>query len=504
MFVYVQGWPLSMAQLAGRTFRDLRPIKVNETMTMEQLLALFKQPPLPPGCIKSLLADSTFVSHFPEMEGVLNDLYLFLACDDCESSSLAARQAKQALLLLFDRLNHVELNGLDNAARCQMLKKECEGWTVFKGFTDRSWELMLRLVDRGGGMLKAGYLKIMTGVGLATNASAAEELSDKAIYCGHCFNVGSIQTPSMLKAVPFLLEGTTSMYSLLVNDKTPRVTVTLTTEVEKMCSHTVESETKILDMPTFLSALSGTLVVLFGVMNKPNGVGGKKVGMDIPVEVKGWLGKTVVTPSLDSDNSTHLQFYHRIMFMGWPCTTVGQGCMPVQESRSEGIMAGCHPYDLTNSNIRGVDAAVDEGTQKLMTAIMEEAVQPQVSPDVVRKIASLWIPCRPLEHVNTEATREPGVAYHRVVCMESPCAPEYLSIIHEIRTRIVKEANRINGERTDSDGIILYALLEGLDSLVCADVKDKDIKKLTVIDSVKQALRNLNCPKNPVDSDDDD
>ena len=355
---------------------------------------------------------------------------------------------------------------------------------------------MLRLLDRGNTMLKAGYLKIMTGVGLASNASAAEELSDKAHYCGHCFNVGSIKTPGMTKATPFLLEGTTAMYSLHVNESTPRVTVTLTTEADSDSCHTVESETKILDMPSFLSALAGTLVVLFGVLNKPNGAGGQKAGMKLPVEVKGWLGKTVVTPSLDSAPSTHLQFYHRIMYMGWPCTTSGQGCMPVQESRSEGIVAGCHPYELTNLDIRGVDAALDPAGQQLMSEIMEEAVQPQVSPEIVRKIASLWIPCRPLERVNTEATREPGVTYHRVVCMESPCAPEYLSIIHEIRSRIVKEANRINGERKDSDGIILYALLEGLDSLVCADVRDKDIRKLTVVDSVKQALLSLKCPKN--------
>ena len=102
-----------------------------------------------------------------------------------------------------------------------------------------------------------------------------------------------------------------------------------------------------------------------------------------------------------------------------------------------------------------------------------------------------------MEVVNREAglLRQAGVKYHRVVCMESPCAPEYLSIIHEAKCRLADETNRINDLREDSDGIRLYALLEGMDSLLCADVKDVEIKKLTIVESMKHAAVNIAWPR---------
>lgn len=456
-------------------------------MTMAELMGLFQQPALPPGSIRPLVAGSSFTPCAPCGEGVLPELYLSICADDCESSSLAARQAKLAVL------GYVASNAsLADKDRVHAIKAACADWRVFRRFTDASWGLMSRFVDRLGGMFMGKHLRVMTGVGLATNASAAEEASDRAEYCGHCFNVGYVQTPGMEHAVPFLLEGTAAMYCLHVDEHTPRVTVSMT----DANTGKPTGETKVMDMPSFLSALSGTIMLLCTVINAPNGGMTGEIGWPLPVQVRGWLGKTNVTPALSSAPDTHLPFYNRIMYMGWPCTADGLGCMPVQEADKGKIAAGCHPFDLTKLALRAVDATLPADAQRLMTEIMEEAVPPQAPAEVVREIANRWIECRPLEVINREAglMREVGAKYHRVVCMESPCAPEYLSIIHEARRRLADEANRINDAREDSDGIRLYPLLEGVDSLLCVDVKDQEIKKLTIVDSIKQAMVNLAWP----------
>lgn len=455
---------------------------------MAELMDLFEQPPLPPGSIRPLVPGTSFTPCVPCGEGVLPELYLCLCDDDCESSSLLARLAKLSLLGFT-----AEIAQLNGNPRVLAVKRACADWQVFKNFTDVSWGLMSRFVDRAGLMLKEKHLRIMTGTGLATNASAAEEESNRAQYCGHCFNVGYVKTPGMAQAVPFLLEGTAAMFAIPVDEQTPRVTVTMIDSE----SGERTGETKVMDMPSFLSALAGTVMLLTSVINRPNGGVAADVGWPLSVEVRGWLGKTNVTPALSSAKGTHLAFYNRIMYMGWPCTSDGHGCMPVQEHPVDGIMAGCHPFDLTNLDLRAVDATLPPDAVRLMTDIMEEAVPPQAPPEIVRELANRWIKCRPLEVVNREAglVREFGVKYHRVVCMESPCAPEYLSIIHEAKRRLADEANRINDAREDSDGIRLYSLLEGLDDLLCIDVRDQEIKKLTIVDSIRQAMTNIAWPR---------
>lgn len=481
-----QAWPLSMGQFDGRTIRDLRPIRVGSGFSMTDLMHLFKQPPLPPGSVRALNPDLGFTAIVPCEDGVLPELYLQLHTDDCESSALFGEQAKQRVVLFFMALNDAGLRG---AARADALEKECKDWKVFKDFTPTSWGLMIRLLDRGASMLHAGHLKVMTTVGLATNASAADEVQNKAEYCGHCFNVGTLKTPSMSKTVPFLLEGTSSMISITVTENSPRVTATV--------FEGDESKQKIFDMVDFLSALSSTVMGFTQVINAPHGGMPQNRGWPLDVKVTGWMAKTCVSHALDSAASSHLSFYSRIMYMGWPCTTTGLGCMPVQQSRSKGVVAGCHPFDLTNMDICGVDAALQSEGVKLMTDIMEETVPPQVRPELLQKIVNLWLPCRSFENINTEAIREPGVEYHRIVVMESPCAPEYLSIIHEAKSRLVAETNRINAARADSDKIHLTALLEGTSALVCLDVPHKDIPHVTVIESMKQAMLAIGWPCDP-------
>jgi hypothetical protein len=473
------------------TMKELAALFV-QRLSKEELEALDRQP---------LNPDTGFTPcELPHDEGVLPELYLHLATDDCESSTHMGRVCKHTCLAFFDHLNRVaSVRGLaagQDGDRWMEVRKACEGWVVFKRFTETSWKLMTRLLDRSCGMLKSGYLKIWSTVGLATNASAEEELSDKASFCGHCFSVGCISLPDG-KKVPFLLEGTAPMYSLTVNETSPRVTVCTKKKNSSDSDSDDECEKKVMNMPAFLSALSGTLLSLGMVINCPNGGMRQGGGWPLDVDITGWLAKTSVTAALDSSPDTHLDFYHRIMYTGWPCTESGQGCMPVQLDESGEILAGCHPFELNNPDIRGVDANLGSQAFGLMSAIMEEAVPPQVPPEVIQKMANLWIPCNPFETVNTKARREPGVTYNRVVAMESPCAPEYLAIIHEAKSRWVEETNRLNAARPDSDGIVLYSMLEGLSDLVCADVPNKNIDKLTVVESAEQALINIDWPRKP-------
>ena len=444
---------------------------------MEELAGLFKQPPLPADSIRSLNPDIGFVPKRILESDVLPELYLGIHMDDCETSALYAKIAKLTSLYLFETMN------ASRAPRHETLKKLCDGWNVFKGFTTASWDLMTKIFDRGNAMLKSNQLRTMTAIGLATNASAEQISENTAHYCGHCFNVSFVKTPSMKVGKPGLCEGTSAMYQLRVDSASPRVTV-------KLQGAGGQSTMKTVTMPDFLSLLSSTVLMLTQVINKPNGGMRGNRGWPLDVQITGWLGKTMVMNSLDSDASQHLDFYNRIMYVGWPCTDSGLGCMPVEE-RVNGIVAGCHPYLLSNQEVRGVDAALPEDIRKLMSDIMEEVTPPMVNDDIMRTLASHWIPCRPLESINTEMRREPGVTYNRVVSMECPCAPEYLAIIHEAKRRFAEEANRINDAKSDSDGIRVYALLEGLSSHLCTDVPNRTINKVTFVESAVQALLNV-------------
>jgi hypothetical protein len=474
-----QGWPLSRGQMCGRSTRTIGRIPVTSEMSMKDLAALFSQPAPSHATMESLDPALSSTPPMGGLNGLYAPLYRCLWLDDCESFALLAKMAKKAILSFVQKTRG---QGKDEQIKCMM--NECSGWKVFQQFTETSWSFMNLYVQRLGGMLDSKQLRVMTAVGYATNASAAEISSNNATFCGHCFNVGCVKAPDGSREIPFLLEGTSSMYSIPVNGATPRVTVSYYDEDGK---DTGKSDR--LDMAAFLSALSTTMTILCSIMNTPHGGMNWKYGWDLPVEVTGWLGKTAVTPSLSSSKDTHMNFYHRIMYMGWPCTEGGLGCMPVEEE--SGISAGCHPYELSKTGVRGVGASLPLEMQEMMAAIMEEAVPPQAPRDIVQKIANMWIPCRPLETVNTDATREPGVSYFRVVSMESPCVPEYLSVMHEAKTRLAKEVNRINQETPNSDGCVMHALLEGTDSLLCIDVKNQTIDKLTIVQSIRKAKENL-------------
>lgn len=501
------GWPATESPFCGRHLRARRPIKVTESMTMERLAELFEQDPVDPRDFRMLIPDVEYTPHLTagqlleskvlrqSKERVLQDMYLQICTDDCETSALFAVLMKRTSVRLFDRMNHnCELNAMndspqgkkvDSDPRSQFLSTVCGKWVVFRNFTKRSWTLMTRYMDRGNGMLKTKQLRTMTAVGLAETASAGDAQAGRVTsYGGHCFNICAIQTPSMKHMAVGLLEGTAPLYMVPVHRSSPMVTV-------RMSDSGGEN---VMNMPQFLTSLSTTLLCMTQIINRPNGMErGGACGWPLPVPVNGWLNHTTVMCALDSDPSTKLRFYNRIMFAGWPCTEQGQGCMPVEE-KTGAIVAGCHPFRLTDPDVKGVDASFDQSVFRDFLGVMEETTPPMVREDVLRELASQWTPCRPLEAVNEDARRERGVEYFRVSAMESPCAPEYLAIIFEAKRQLAREVNAINDAKPDSDGIRLYTLLEGLSVSLCADVPNRTIARLTLVESLKTALLNLKYP----------
>lgn len=478
----------------GRVIRKLRPIKVSRSMTMQQLVSLFEQPPMDRSSFRCLNPDIACVPRVPVDAGVLPELVLGVAFDDCESSTLTAMLMKKTSLHMHDTLDRLQNNtqmGIpaqqQPETRGQILRRISEdGWPVFKFFTAESWELMAQVMDAGNNMLKAGHMRSMTAVGLSTNASAADVQNRSAHFGGHCFALSYIRTPSMPRAHVGLLEGTAPTIMLRASEKDPGTPVPIFRDKQTEPTIQQVKRTQLLDL------LGGALLRLTRILNCPNG-GHKEMVGGLPngLKLRGWLSKTMVVSSLDSDLSQPLEFYHRVMYVGWPLKNQSLGCMPVEESSSGHCLAGCHPYLLVCDEVRGVDAAFPEVAWQRMQDLMEEATPPMAPHSMLRDLMSMYLPCRPLEEVNTEVGRKPGVRYHRVCAMESPCAPEYLSIMFEIKRRIAEKTNELNSKDPNSDGIRLAAMLEGLSVILCADVPDEDLPRLTVVDNMKRALVEL-------------
>lgn len=458
-------------------------------MSMKDLAGLFRQEPMDRKSFRSLHPSLSFVPKVPVSSGALPELLLHPHTDDCESSALFAQLLKKTSLVMFAEMEKES----DMRAKGNRLRAMCDGWHVFRNFTETSWTLMASVMDRGCRMLQSKELVIVTGVGLATNASAEQVNSGSEVveYCGHCFNVSRIQTASMPQAKFGLLEGTAPMFMVSVGPKSPTATVSITQMVDgQLCTNT-----KQVKMPAFLSLLGSTVLRTTQVINSPKGGDARGLqGWPLDVKVTGWRSRTMVTTALDSDKSADLEFYNRIMFFGWPCKEDGQGCMPIDERKC--VVAGCHPFQLNDMGARAVSAGLPSSEAvRLMRDVMEETTPPMAPTSILRDLASKWLPCRPFEAINVDAVREPGVKYHRICTMESPCAPEYLSILFEIKRRIADETNRLNAAAPGSDGIRAYALLEGLSAILALDVPDRTISQLTVVRSLKQAMKNLGCPE---------
>lgn len=519
---------ISEVQFQGREIRAKQPISVREGATLAEIMDLFHQ------ADESM--DSREMGHRllqkswkptrnhceedkPPLFG-LKEMSTQIIDDDCESSTLLAKIAKKTSLAFHQSMRmQARLSGPGRSAG-EALREACAGWSVFKNFTPKSWDLMAQIFDRGNTMLEKGHLRIMSTIGLATSASASEVAKDPRNLSGHCFNVGYIKTPSMKECKCILLEGTAAMIMLPVTDASTRFVVDIFEDNKKMGQ-------QVMDLPSLLSPLGGTVMMLSQIINSPNGVGfPEKGGWPFHCKVTGWLGRTMVMGSLDSDEKYPLRFYNRILFTGWSCTSSGQGCMPVKEDhdttvrrgKTGGVM-GCHPYDLNDMKLRGLSADLSADENKLMADIMEETTAPMVDPRVLQQISNFWVPCLPIECINQrkKGLHAEGMSYVRVAVMETPGVPEFIPLVLEAKGQLMSMTNAINSARPDSDGIVCSVCALGTGVHVLIDVPDYASprsgtskssvaesapadtatpvpRKLTFIDSMKQAMVKIGWP----------
>lgn len=392
---------------------------------------------------------------------------------------------------------------------------------LFGALTPECWKGLSAIINLGNDMLRSGFLTVVTGVGIATNASASQIEKNDASYNGHCFNVGCVQAPLIQvgadmeqgagdadspdgRASCFLLEGTSSMIHYRVDSHSPRITLNVCRGPER---NVFKPES--MDIPTACSMLGVYLSSVLRLVNAPKG--GMPEGGGWPTrnqKLTGWLGHLMVMHSLDSDPDTHLSFYNRLMYMGWPCVPEAQGCMPVEERNKALIrgvadipdhaqfVMGCHPYSLNDVDLRGVNATVSADRVDLMKRVMNEAHPPMVDHSFIRELSTYWAPCVPLEDVNVQAQamREKGVEYLRVSSMETPGAPELIPVFYEAKRQAIRRANQINMAKHNSDGMIGSVEKLGTGVHVFLDVPLRNTPEATYVESLKQALIELQWP----------
>jgi hypothetical protein len=512
-----QALPCGAPQFLGRVVRDLYPVEVPTGTPLSQLQEL----------VDSLLEGSSHTYRRLDASASNHDRIPPLTrvdtgalYDDCESTAGLATLAKKTCMLipqdpdLLSKLcSRAGPSGPMGIAPnpANPVQSQCEGWPLFDSYTPRDWELMARFFTRGNAMLESGQLRIMTTVGLATNASAADVKADNASYNGHCFNVGFLDTPNMDRPIAFILEGTAPKIDVKVTATSPRVTarVCKTLAGKKITASGDGWETETLTMSDFATALGRQVLEMTRILNAPNGGRPQEGGWPTKGKIQGWLASTMVMNSLDSDPDTELRFYHRIMYAGWPCTETGLGCMPVEEPGTaanlgnnptndfqQALKAGCHPYSLHNMDIRGFDGGIPPEKIRMMSQIMNEAMPPMADDSVFQQLANYWIPCESLEDINVRETamREKGIDYLRVSAMETPSVPEFVPIILEAKRQLINRANQINMAHPNSDGIIGSVVALGTGVHCFLDIPQRDIKQLTYLDSLRQALEELNWP----------
>ena len=480
---------LGAPQMQGRTCRSLKPITVPKGLTMQKIMDLFRQTP----SMASLMDKNThFVSGSGYDVGQLTEMYTNVLMDDCESSTLLAKLMRKTWENLYS--SHAEVGNrlASDAAVCDRLAKrlisECASWPIFRNFTDKSWAGMARIIERGGRMLQAGHLKIMSTVGLASTASAGDAGGGCESLNGHCFNVGWLQTPSMESPECMILEGTAETIFLNQTPDSPKMIVKLRTPSE----NGVACVSNTLPFDQFVSLFTGTAEYLLRVINRPNGgMSDLTAGWPFPQPVTGWVGRTMVMPGLRSTTPCVSQFYNRVLYTGWACTDQGVGCMPVEEVGT--VTTGCPPRALNNPNIRGISADIKPDELKIIAAVMEETTPPMVDPAVFKHLSSYWVPCQPLENVNQQTKSRQSMPHVRVAVTETPGVPEFIPLLFEAKTRAVEKANAINAQRQDSDGIYAVACQEGTGVHVLFDIPLKS-GALTYIESLRQALQEVGWP----------
>jgi len=493
----------------GRALRKLSPIAVPAKASLDDLLHTME------GALKqvadenrtSILEHLGLVGPGPGRHSVplLTDCDRSLLKDDCESSAQLAVLCRMAILSAPDTVDG--------------LQKLLEEWPMFKNFTPRCYSLLSQIVNRGAQMLRSGALKVTTAVGLATSAAASDVQKLTAEFSGHCFNVACVTTPpapapglaaselpAMDKLSFAIMEGTAPSCSILVSETTPQIPV-------KIWQHPGNPKgftTKIMSFNQYCNALAQGVNELTRVINAPNG--GRVEGGGWPIHgaaVTGWTSTQVLMNSLDSDPESYLEFYNRVVYMGWKCSPGASGCMPIERCQATPagghvpatpqFLTGCHPYHLNDRTLQAIDAFVPSDKQPVMDAIMDEAHPPLVDEAALKRLSEYWAPCSPFSDVNNQrrfiTSREEGVEYVRVACMETPGIPEFVPLVCLAKHTAFKLADKINMERADSDGARFVSEdrpqgtgFHGFLEIPCKAVIP------TAINSLRRALKMLNWP----------
>lgn len=432
-------------------------------------------------CCASLAQEEQALSYY-------TDCFVEILGDDCESSAFLGTLCRLTALTIPKEVNQ--------------LQERLSEWPLFRKFTPKCFAMLSQFCNRGVGMLESGELEIVTGVGLATAASASEVQSKGAQFNGHCFNIGCVKSCDSGPHC-FLLEGTAFMRQIKDTEDSPVVTV----HMYHLPGMPAGQEITEMRMPGYLTLLCRSVASLMQIINSPNG--GQLKGGGWPVKgppLTGWIGSQMTMNSLDS--TTYMDFYNRVMYMGSVCPAeLSGGCMPVQgvacqpgvSATPSGLFTGCHPYGLNDCMLRGIGTTLPSDKCELMEAIMNEATPPMVDHSVFARLSEYWGQCTPLCDMNVKSCmmRESGVEYVRVSCTETPGIPELTPLLCRAKSLLFKLANEINAQHPQSDGVIFNwdeeEMNYGTGCHCFMDVPQRHMTS-TAVNSLRQALFRLGWP----------
>jgi hypothetical protein len=264
------------------------------------------------------------------------------------------------------------------------------------------------------------------------------------------------------------------------------------------------STTKTVLLHEYLSLLGRTVCRLTQVINAPNGgVSGGGIPPSRAPVMRGWLSSTLFSPSLQSDRSVPMGFYHRVIYTGMAKGGDIMGCLPVEADAGTGFVAGCHPYSLSSMDLKGLDVTIQTDKFQLMSDIMNEAHPPMVDHAVLQRVSELWAECSPLSTLNAghPSRTLSGCEYVRVACMETPAIPEFGDFICHIKAQVCELANTINLSRPDSDHAFFVCprtaqgalKREGTGCHIFIDVPVRPCVS-TIVHSLRSALKRLQYP----------
>lgn len=426
---------------------------------------------------------------------LLSDVGLSILLDDCESSTELATLMRLAAMTI--------------PTVAAELGDMLHTWTAFKAYTPSCVDVMSRICNRARAMLENGELKISSVVGMSSEPQAgivvAGQKPVEESYGGHCFNVGRVFLEGGGVRC-FLLEGTAAMDEMHVDSFTKGVRVPVTVTNPSGSGPTVQP----MLFHDYLSLLARSVTKLTQVINKP--IGGRASSGGIPLadmgglETRGWLSCTLFSPSLHSGRDVPMGFYHRLVYTGMGKDADVRGCLPVeQDATGDGtsFIAGCHPYSLSDVDLKGLDVCVPSEKFQLMRDIMNEAHPPLVDHSVFQRLSEMWGECSPLSTLNGSMPlrRLKGVDYLRVACMESPAVPEFCEPICRIKAEVADLANKINLARPDSDHAYFVCSRtakgglkkEGTGCHLFIDVPVRSAAP-TIVHSLRSALKRLDFP----------